>query len=101
MIAKKRKEITIRKVFGATIAGILLHFSKEYVLLILFAFAISIPVASYFITGWLENFAYRTSINWYLFIKAGLITMLVAWVTISYQSIKIALKNPVDSIRDE
>jgi len=101
MIAKKRKEITIRKVFGATIAGVLLYFSKEYVLLILFAFAISIPIASYFITGWLENFAYQIEIHWWIYLIPGALVLLITLLLICAQTLKVARQNPVNYLRYE
>ncbi len=101
IIQQRIKEIGVRKVLGASVMDILILLNWNITRLVILAFLLSIPVGYYGIDQWLGNFAYRTSINWLLFFQAGIITMVVAWVTISYQSIKIALKNPVDSIRDE
>jgi putative ABC transport system permease protein len=101
IIQQRIKEIGVRKVLGASVMNILILLNWDITRLLILAFLFSIPIAYYGIDLWLDNFAYRTPINWYIFIQAGIITILVAWGTISYQSIKIAIKNPVDSIRDE
>jgi putative ABC transport system permease protein len=101
VIQQRMKEIGVRKVLGASVMNILILLNWNITRLVILAFLFSIPVAYYGIEQWLDSFAYRTSINWSIFVQAGIITILVAWGTISYQSIKIALRNPIDSIRDE
>jgi putative ABC transport system permease protein len=101
IIQQRIKEIGVRKVLGASVMDILILLNWNITRMVILAFLLSIPIAYYGIDRWLDNFAYRTSISWYVFVQAGIITILVAWATISYQSIKISLKNPVDSIRDE
>jgi len=101
MIQQRVKEIGVRKVLGASVFDILILLNWNITKLVLLAFLLSLPVAYYGIDQWLQNFAYRTSISALIFLFAGILTLFIAWITISYQSIKIAFKNPVDSIRDE
>ena len=95
------KEIGIRKVMGASIPDILALLSKEIIALILVSNLIAWPVAWYTMNHWLRNFAYRIPIEPWLFIMAGLLTVVIALVTIGMQSVKAALANPVDSLRNE
>jgi ABC-type antimicrobial peptide transport system permease subunit len=101
MAAQRIKEVGIRKVLGATAANIVYLFSKEFVLLIAIAFAIATPIAWYYMNKWLENYAYRISINWWLFAAGGVASIMIALVTISFQAIKAAIANPVKSLRTE
>ncbi len=101
MIEKRRKEISIRKVMGASIASILVLLSKEYVRLILLAFVISIPVANYFITDWLDSFAYRIDIQWWMYVIPGVLVLTIALLSVSGQTVRAAQQNPVDSLRYE
>jgi putative ABC transport system permease protein len=101
MIVRRTKEIGVRKVLGASSGSIVLLVNKEFTKLVLIAFGIAVPVAWYFMSGWLENFAYRIDIGFGIILLAGIVAMLVAWVTVSYQSIKATLVNPVDSLRSE
>jgi putative ABC transport system permease protein len=80
---------------------ITLLLSKEFSRLVLIAFILSVPVSWYAMHKWLEDFAYRTDIGVGIFIIAGITAMLIAWITVSYQSIKAALANPVKSLRSE
>lgn len=98
---RKVKEIGIRKVLGASTANILSLLSKEYTLLIGIAFVLAVPIAYVLLGKWLERFAYQTSLNPFLFILAGLTILLLAWLTVSFQSLKAARANPVDSIKTE
>jgi len=95
------KEIGIRKVLGASLIQILAVLSKNFVSLILIAFLISVPITYYLLQEWLEGFAFRISIGWWVFIFAGILSLLVALVTVSFQTTRAALANPVDSLRSE
>ncbi len=97
----RTKEIGIRKVLGASIGGIVFSLSKEFIIWILFANLIAWPVAYYFMDKWLQDFAYRISLSWWIFIFAGCIALAIALVTISFQAIKAATANPVKSLRYE
>jgi len=98
---KKTKEIGIRKVLGATVSSIVILLSKEFSRWILLANIIAWPIGWYAMHKWLENFAYRTSLNPWLFILAGVLSFVVAALPIGYQSVKAALSDPVDSLRYE
>jgi ABC-type antimicrobial peptide transport system permease subunit len=98
---QKTKEIGIRKVLGASVPGIIQMLSKDFLKLILLAFVIASPVAYYFMDQWLQDFAYRTDISWWIFVLSVLAAMFIALVTISFQAIKAAIANPVKSLRTE
>jgi putative ABC transport system permease protein len=98
---QRTKEIGIRKVMGATLSSILFLLSKEFTKWVLVANIIAWPVAFLTMRGWLNNFAYRITIGWMEFVVAGVLTILIALLTVSYQSIKAGLANPTDSIRYE
>jgi putative ABC transport system permease protein len=95
------KEIGVRKVLGASVRGIVQLLSKDFMLLVLIAFIIAAPVAWYFMNKWLEDFNYRVDINWWVFVLAGSIALVIALATISFQAIKAALANPVKNLRTE
>jgi putative ABC transport system permease protein len=99
--AQRTKEVGIRKVLGASLANIVLLFSKEFAYLILIAFIIAAPVAYYIMHGWLENFAYQVNIGGSIFIIAIVVSFIIAGCTIAWQAIKAALANPVKSLRSE
>lgn len=101
MVARKTKEIGIRKTLGASVPAILWIFGKEYVRLILIAFAVAAPVAWWAMNGWLQDYAYRISPGVGVFGLSLLATFLVAALTVGYQSVKAALANPVQSLRSE
>jgi len=98
---KRSKEIGIRKVNGAKVFEILILLNRDVVRWILLSFIIATPVAYYFSHSWLENFAYRTSASWWIFILAGLFAISIAIITVSWQTFKAARKNPVESLRYE
>jgi ABC-type antimicrobial peptide transport system permease subunit len=101
MAARRTKEIGIRKVLGASVAGIALMLGKEFILLVVVATLIASPVAWYLIHQWLLNFAYRVGIGWEIFAFAGIAAILIAMLTISYQAVRSALANPVKALRAE
>jgi putative ABC transport system permease protein len=101
MAVQRIKEVGVRKVLGASVMNIVYLFSKEFTLLIAIAFLIAAPLAWYFMHQWLQNFAYRININAGIFLLAILISVIIAWITVGYQSIKAAIANPVKSLRTE
>lgn len=100
-VQKRRREIGIRKVMGASIKNIVLMFSREFASLVLIAFLIAAPLAYYLMHKWLQDFEYQISISLWTFILAGGLSLLVALVTVSYQVVKAALANPVKALRSE
>ncbi len=101
MAEQRTKEIGIRKVLGASIASVILLLSKDFTKLVLIAFGLAIPLAYFIMHSWLKGFAFRISIGPSIFILAGASALLVAWLTVSWQSIKAASANPVKSLRSE
>jgi ABC-type antimicrobial peptide transport system permease subunit len=101
MAVQRIKEVGIRKVLGASAGSIVYLFSKEFVVLIAIAFAIATPIAWYYMHQWLQNYAYRISISWWLFAAGGLAAIIIALATISFQALKAAIANPVNSLRAE
>jgi putative ABC transport system permease protein len=95
------KEIGIRKVLGAGIHNIVNMLAKELILLVLMAAIVATPLGWYAINKWLQNFAYRVEIHWWVFIAAGLSAMLIAFITISLRSVKAAMANPAKSLKSE
>ena len=95
------KEIGIRKVLGASVPSVVQLLSKDFIKLVIIAFVVAAPVAWYFMNKWLEDFAYRTDRKWWVFPLAGIIAVLIALFTISFQAIKAAIANPVKSLRTE
>jgi putative ABC transport system permease protein len=100
-IERRIKEIGIRKVMGASASQIVSLISKDFLRLVIIAFLIASPLAYYVATKWLENFAYRTPIHWWIFGIAGSLAVLIALVTIGFQAIRAGQKNPVESLRYE
>ena len=95
------KEIGIRKVLGAGVASLAGLLSKDFLKLVLIAMLIATPIAWYIASGWLESFAYRINIEWWVFATAGIAIFLIAFITISIQAVKTATANPVNSLRTE
>ena len=101
-IAKQRKkEIGIRKVHGASIESIIQIVSGEFAILVIIGNLIAWPTAYYFMNKWLQEFAYRVDLSWWIFIVSGLMTLIIAMLTVGYQAIKAAVANPVESLKNE
>jgi putative ABC transport system permease protein len=101
VIEQRTKEIGIRKVLGASVQNVLLLVSKDFLLLVGIAFLISVPVTWWAMHNWLQDFAYRINIQWWVFILAGFVAILISIITIGFQAIKAAIANPVKSLRSE
>jgi len=99
--AQRTKEIGVRKVLGASVSNIIAMLSGSFVKLIVLAMLIAFPAAWWMMNKWLQNFAYKTDIGWWVFVLAGAVTIGIALITVSYQSIKAAVANPVKSLRTE
>ncbi|MDX1408456.1 MAG: FtsX-like permease family protein, partial [Saprospiraceae bacterium] len=98
---RRTKEIGIRKVLGASVLNIVRLLTRDFLRLVLLGILVAAPVAWYIMNNWLENFAYRISIGWGVFVLAAILAILIAFLTVSYQSIRAALTNPVKSLRSE
>ncbi|WP_342085891.1 ABC transporter permease [Dyadobacter sp. OTU695] len=100
-IAQRTKEIGVRKVLGATVSGIVALLSRDFLKLVLFAVVIGAPIAWYGINIWLNDFAYHIDVEWWMFVIAAALSIAIAFVSVSFQSIRAALTNPVKSLRSE
>jgi putative ABC transport system permease protein len=98
---QRSKEIGIRKVLGASVGGIVILLSKEFTKLVLIAFLIASPVAWWAVSKWLQDYQYKIELGWTVFLLAGAAALLIAWLTMGFQSIKAAVENPVNSLRSE
>jgi putative ABC transport system permease protein len=101
MLRQRTKEIGVRKVLGASVAGITGLLAKDFLQLVLIAIVIASPIAWYFMNKWLADFAYRIDLRWWMFAGAGAMAVLIAFLTVGFQSVKAALANPVKSLRSE
>ena len=98
---QRTKEIGIRKVLGASVTNLAALLSKDFIRLVLVAILIASPIAWYGMNKWLQSFAYRIEISWWMFLAAGLLAILIALITVSFQAIKAAIANPVKTLRTE
>jgi putative ABC transport system permease protein len=101
MAEQRRKEIGIRKVLGATVAAIVALVSKDFLKLVIVSIVIASPVAWYAMNNWLQDYAYRINIGFWVFVVAGIAAVIIAMATIGYHAVKAALANPVKSLRVE
>ncbi|HXL56011.1 MAG TPA: FtsX-like permease family protein [Chitinophagaceae bacterium] len=95
------KEIGIRKVLGSSVGQIVVLLSGDFLKLVMIAFLMAAPAAWLVMNNWLQDYAYRIHISWWIFILAGFVTVFIALATISFQAIKAAIANPVKSLRTE
>ena len=100
-VVQRKKEIGIRKVNGASITQVLALLNKDFVKWVGLAFLIAVPISWYAMNKWLEGFAYKTTMSWWIFALAGLTALVIALLTVSWQSFRAATANPVDALRDE
>jgi putative ABC transport system permease protein len=101
MTEQRTKEIGVRKTMGASVASIVLLLSKDFARLVLVAFVVAAPVSYLALDAWMGNFAYRTDLNPGLFLLAGFLALLIALLTVSYQTIRAAMTDPVHALRYE
>jgi ABC-type antimicrobial peptide transport system permease subunit len=100
-ISQRTKEIGIRKVLGSSVSRIIRLLSSEYLVLVFISIVIASPIAWWAINKWLDNFAYKMELNWWMFTIPALATLVIAFLTMFFHSYKAARANPVDSLRDE
>ena len=98
---KRIKEIGIRKVNGAKVSEILITLNQDFVKWVAIAFVIASPIAYFAMSKWLENFAYKTTLSWWIFALAGILALGIALLTVSWQSWRAATRNPVEALRYE
>ncbi|HTE10894.1 MAG TPA: FtsX-like permease family protein, partial [Chitinophagaceae bacterium] len=98
---QRRKEIGIRKVLGGSVSGIVMLLAKDLLKLVMLAIVVATPLAWMAMSKWLQNFQYKISIGWWVFALAGMLALLIAFITVSFKAIKAAIANPVKSLRTE
>src|SRR6185503_14869854 len=101
MAEQRVKEIGVRKVLGASTFSLWQLLSRDFVKLVLISLLIAVPTAHYLMHNWLQNYQYRTELSWWIFAAAGLSALVITLLTVSFQSIRAALANPVKSLRTE
>jgi len=100
-VVQRTKEIGIRKVLGASMRNLLFILSQEFIILVIIAFMIAVPITWFTMNNWLQNFAYRINIGWWVFIVSGLISIFIALTAVGHQALKAILANPIKSLRTE
>jgi putative ABC transport system permease protein len=100
-VESRTKEIGIRKVLGASVAGIVNMLSREFILLIVISCVVAVPAAVYLMQQWLQGFVYRTGLRYEIFVVAGMITVAIAFGTIALKAIRSAMNNPVEALKNE
>jgi ABC-type antimicrobial peptide transport system permease subunit len=98
---QRTKEIGVRKVLGASVANLAGLLSKEFLILVIIALLPAVPVSVWVLNKWLNNYEYHVTLSWWIMALAGVITIAIALLTVSYQAVKAALANPVKSLRSE
>jgi ABC-type antimicrobial peptide transport system permease subunit len=101
MAVQRIKEVGIRKVLGASVSSVVYLFSKEFITLVIIGFVIASPIAWFFMDKWLQDYAYRINISWWIFLVGGISAVIIALATVSFQAIKAAIADPVKSLRTE
>ena len=101
IIRQRVKEIGVRKVLGASVSGIMTLVTKEFIKPVCIALVIATPIAWWAMHKWLQDFIYRINIHWWVFVVAGVVAILIAVLTVSFQAVKAAIANPVQSLRTE
>jgi len=101
MAGQRSKEIGVRKVLGASVSSITALLSKDFVKLVIISIVIASPIAWWAMSKWLQDFSYRISIGWWIFVMAAAVALLIALLTVSFQSIKAAMANPIKSLKTE
>ena len=99
--AQRTKEIGIRKVLGSSVFGIFILLAKEYIFLVIMALVVAAPLSWLFMSQWLEQFAYRIHMQWWMFALAGVLALIIALSTLSFQGIRAALMNPIESLKQD
>ncbi len=98
---QRKKEIGVRKVLGASVLSVWNLLSKDFIILIVISFLIAVPISYYFMHSWLQNYSYRTTLSWWIFVVAGVGALIITLITVSFQSVKAAIANPIKSLRTE
>ena len=101
IVERKKKEISIRKVLGASVASILALLSKDFLKLVVIANLIAWPLGWYAMRQWLQDYAFRAEMGWWIFVLAGAATLFIALLTVSFQAVRAAVANPVRALRSE
>ncbi|MCB0657187.1 MAG: FtsX-like permease family protein, partial [Saprospiraceae bacterium] len=101
MVQRRIKEVGIRKILGASTPGLIRLLTRDFIVLLVISFVLAVPLAWYAMRQWLDHFAYRIEIHWWVFAVTGLGALVITLLTVGYKSIRAAWSNPVNSIRDE